>query len=286
MRFKAKRNIVKGRALAMDLAKVTIGTLIMALGIELFLLPNQLSTGGFSGIATIGFYVTGIPVGTLILILNAPLFLIAFFRVGKEFFIKAVAGTVLLSVFLNAFENMKPATTDRFLAFIYGSIIVGIGTAIVLKANGSTGGTDLLANIIKSYKPHLKTGTLIVITDAIIVAANTLYFKDIEIALYSALAIYVLGKILDIFLEGINFSKMLLIISPKWEEISQELNTELGRGTTSLYGEGMYTRKDKKVLLCVMARSEIRRSKKNSRRNRSISIYYNYKCKGSLWKRI
>ena len=263
MRFKAKRNIVKVRALAMDLAKVTIGTLIMALGIELFLLPNQLSTGGFSGIATIGFYVTGIPIGTLILILNAPLFLIAFFIVGKEFFIKAIAGTVLLSVFLNAFENMKPATTDRFLAFIYGSIIVGIGTAIVLKANGSTGGTDLLANIIKSYKPHLKTGTLIVI-----VAANTLYFKDIEIALYSALAIYVLGKILDIFLEGVNFSKMLLIISPKWEEISQELNTEIGRGTTSLYGEGMYTRKDKKVLLCVMARSEIRRSKKNSRRNR------------------
>ena len=286
MRFKAKRNIVKVRALAMDLAKVTIGTLIMALGIELFLLPNQLSTGGFSGIATIGFYVTGIPIGTLILILNAPLFLIAFFRVGKEFFIKAIAGTVLLSVFLNAFENMKPATTDRFLAFIYGSIIVGNGTAIVLKANGSTGGTDLLANIIKSYKPHLKTGTLIVITDAIIVAANTLYFKDIEIALYSALAIYVLGKILDIFLEGVNFSKMLLIISPKWEEISQELNTEIGRGTTSLYGEGMYTRKDKKVLLCVMARSEIRRSKKNSRRNRSISIYYNYKCKGSLWKRV
>ena len=286
MRFKAKRNIVKVRALAMDLAKVTIGTLIMALGIELFLLPNQLSTGGFSGIATIGFYVTGIPIGTLILILNAPLFLIAFFRVGKEFFIKAIAGTVLLSVFLNAFENMKPATTDRFLAFIYGSIIVGIGTAIVLKANGSTGGTDLLANIIKSYKPHLKTGTLIVITDAIIVAANTLYFKDIEIALYSALAIYVLGKILDIFLEGVNFSKMLLIISPKWEEISQELNTEIGRGTTSLYGEGMYTRKDKKVLLCVMARSEIRRSKKNSRRNRPISIYSNYKCKGSLWKRV
>ena len=274
MRFKAKRNIVKVRALAMDLAKVTIGTLIMALGIELFLLPNQLSTGGFSGIATIGFYVTGIPIGTLILILNAPLFLIAFFRVVNEFFIKEIAWTLLLSVFLNAFENMKPATTDRFLAFIYGSIIVGIGTAIVLKANGSTGGTDLLANIIKSYKPHLKTGTLIVITDAIIVAANTLYFKDIEIALYSALAIYVLGKILDIFLEGVNFSKMLLIISPKWEEISQELNTEIGRGTTSLYGEGMYTRKDKKVLLCVMARSEIRRSKKNSRRNRPISNYF------------
>lgn len=286
MKFKAKRKIVKGRNLILDIIKVAIGTLIMAFGIELFLLPNQLSTGGFSGIATVGFYITKIPVGTLILLLNIPLFLIAFFRVGKEFFIKAITGTVLLSIFLNAFEQMKPATTDRFLAFIYGSIIVGIGTAMVLKANGSTGGTDLLANIIKSYKPHLKTGTLIVITDAIIVAINALYFKDIEIALYSALAIYVLGKILDIFFEGVNFSKMLLIISPKWEEISQELNTELGRGITSLYGEGMYTRKDKKVLLCVMARSEIRRSKKNNRSNRSISIYNYNKCKRSIWKRI
>lgn len=286
MKFKAKRKIVKGRNLILDIIKVAIGTLIMAFGIELFLLPNQLSTGGFSGIATVGFYITKIPVGTLILLLNIPLFLIAFFRVGKEFFIKAITGTVLLSIFLNAFEQMKPATTDRFLAFIYGSIIVGIGTAMVLKANGSTGGTDLLANIIKSYKPHLKTGTLIVITDAIIVAINALYFKDIEIALYSALAIYVLGKILDIFFEGVNFSKMLLIISPKWEEISQELNTELGRGITSLYGEGMYTRKDKKVLLCVMARSEIRRSKKNNRSNRSISIYNHNKCKRSIWKRI
>lgn len=286
MKFKAKRKIVKGRNLILDIIKVAIGTLIMAFGIELFLLPNQLSTGGFSGIATVGFYITKIPVGTLILLLNIPLFLIAFFRVGKEFFIKAITGTVLLSIFLNAFEHMKPATTDRFLAFIYGSIIVGIGTAMVLKANGSTGGTDLLANIIKSYKPHLKTGTLIVVTDAIIVAINALYFKDIEIALYSALAIYVLGKILDIFFEGVNFSKMLLIISPKWEEISQELSTELGRGITSLYGEGMYTRKDKKVLLCVMARSEIRRSKKNNRSNRSISIYNYNKCKRSIWKRI
>lgn len=286
MKFKAKRKIVKGRNLILDIIKVAIGALIMAFGIELFLLPNQLSTGGFSGIATVGFYITKIPVGTLILLLNIPLFLIAFFRVGKEFFIKAITGTVLLSIFLNAFEQMKPATTDRFLAFIYGSIIVGIGTAMVLKANGSTGGTDLLANIIKSYKPHLKTGTLIVLTDAIIVAINALYFKDIEIALYSALAIYVLGKILDIFFEGVNFSKMLLIISPKWEEISQELNTELGRGITSLYGEGMYTRKDKKVLLCVMARSEIRRSKKNNRSNRSISIYNHNKCKRSIWKRI
>ena len=204
MRFKAKRNIVKVRALAMDLAKVTIGTLIMALGI-----------------------------------LNAPLFLIAFFRVGKEFFIKAIAGTVLLSVFLNAFENMKPATTDRFLAFIYGSIIVGIGTAIVLKANGSTGGTDLLANIIKSYKPHLKTGTLIVITDAIIVAANTLYFKDIEIALYSAL--FRRCKLLQN--ATYNFSKM-------GRNISRIKHRDWKRNYITLWRRHVYKKRQESIIMC------------------------------------
>lgn len=98
--------------------------------------------------------------------------------------------------------------------------------------------------------------------DTIIIIANTILFKDIEVALYSALAIYVLGKILDIFFEGIDFTKMLLIISPRWEEISERINTELGRGTTSLYGEGMYRKEDRKVLLCVMSRTEVREARK------------------------
>ena len=146
---------------------------------------------------------------------------------------------------------MKPATTDRFLAFIYGSIIVGIGTAIVLKANGSTGGTDLLANIIKSYKPHLKTGTLIVITDAIIVAANTLYFKDIEIALYSALAIYVLGKILDIFFRRCkllqnatyNFSKM-------GRNISRIKHRDWKRNYITLWRRHVYKKRQESIIMC------------------------------------
>ena len=228
----------------------------------MFLIPNQLSTGGFSGIAIIIYYLLKIPVGTTIFLLNIPLFIIAYFKVGKEFFAKAVIGTIFLSIFLNAFEKINPITEDRFLAFIYGSVIVGIGTAMVLKVNGSTGGTDLLANIIRSFKPHLKTGSLIVALDTIIVIANTFFFKDIEVGLYSALAIYILGKILDIFFEGINFTKMLIIISPKWEEISKKINEELRRGTTALYGEGMYTKEEKKLLLCIMSRSEIVEARK------------------------
>ena len=262
MNFRAKRYIVKAKEFSLDLLKMTIGTLIMAIGIEQFLLPNQLSTGGFSGIGTVVYYITEIPVGTTMLVLNIPLFIIAYFKVGKKFFINAVIGTFLLSYFLNVFQKINSVTDDRILACLYGSIIVGIGTAIVLKANGSTGGTELLANVIRKYNPEMKTGTLMIIFDTLIVIANTIFFKEIEIALYSALAIYIMGKILDIFFEGIDFAKMLLIISPKWEQISDAINKELKRGSTALYGKGMYKKQEKNILLCVMSRAEIREARK------------------------
>lgn len=246
----------------MDVLKIIIGCAIMAAGIELFLVPNQLSTGGFSGIATIGYYMFGFPVGTVMLIINIPLFCFAYFRVGKKFFAKALIGTAVLSLFLNVFANFDPITLDRFLAFLYGSVVVGIGTAIVLKANGSTGGTDLLANVIKTFNPYLKTGTLIVITDVLIVGANVIYFKDIEVGLYSALAIYVMGKTLDVFFEGINFAKKLIIISSKWEEIADRIGQEIHRGVTAIDAEGMYKREPRKVLMCVMSRVEVREARK------------------------
>lgn len=262
MNFKAKRYIVKTKEFSLDLLKMTIGTLIMAIGIEQFLLPNQLSTGGFSGIGTVIYYTMGISVGTTMLVLNIPLFIIAYFKVGKKFFINAVIGTFLLSYFLNIFQHIDSVTDDRVLACLYGSVIVGIGTAIVLKANGSTGGTELLANVIRIYKPQMKTGTLMIIFDTLIVIANTIFFREIEVALYSALAIYIMGKILDIFFEGIDFAKMLLIISPKWEQISDAINKELRRGSTALYGKGMYKKQEKNILLCVMSRAEIREARK------------------------
>jgi len=261
MNFTFKKNIIKFKRFIIDLIKIAIGTLIMAIGIEQFLLPSQLSTGGFSGIGTIIYYLTGISVGITMLVLNIPLFIIAYFKVGKKFFIKAILGTIIFSVFLNVFENIKPITQDRILASIYGAILVGVGTAIVLKANGSTGGTELIANVIKAYKGTVKTGTVIVVLDTIIVMANTIFFGEIEIALYSTLAIYILGKVLDIFFEGIDFAKMLIIISPKCQEISDKISEEIKRGTTALYGKGMYKKENREILLSVMSRAEIREAR-------------------------
>ena len=241
---------------------IIFGTMLMSLSINMFLLPNLLSTGGFSGIGTLFFYVFKIPVGTTVLILNIPLFIIAFIKYGKKFFINTIIGTFFLSLFINLFQNIMVATTSRFLACIYGGILSGIGATFVLNASSSTGGSDLLAQIIKLYKPNIKTSNIIVTLDAIIVTISTAVFKEIEIGLYSAIAIYVMGKVLDIYFEGIDFAKMMIIISPKYKEISNRINDEIKRGTTAIYGRGMYKQDEKKLILCVASRQEVGKIRK------------------------
>ena len=262
VKFKTKRKIVKTKHIIIQFLQIIVGTALVAMSTSLFLLPNQLSSGGFSGIATIVYYLLKIPLGTTVLVLNIPLFIMSLIKNGKHFFLNAITGTVGLSVFLNIFEKIKPITTDRFLACIYGGIIAGIGTAIILKANASTGGTDLLTQIIKAYKPNIKISNLLVVLDTIIVTMNVIFFKELEIGLYSAITIYVMGKMLDIFFEGIDFAKMIYIISPQNEEIAKQIGEKIRRGSTSLYGKGMYKKMDKEVLLCVASRGEVREIRK------------------------
>lgn len=119
-------------------------------------------------------------------------------------------------------------------------------------------GTDLLTQIIKAFKPNVRISNLLVMLDTIIVVLNIIFFKELEIGLYSAITIYIMGKMLDIFFEGIDFAKMIYIISPKYEEISKQISSKIKRGSTSLYGKGMYKKEEKDVLLCVASRGEVR----------------------------
>ncbi len=241
----------------LNLIEIATGSLVMALSVSLFLLPNQLSTGGFTGIGTITYYLFNISIGTTTIILNIPLFVIAFLKLGKGFVIRGIIGTILLSTFLNLTENIEPLTNDRFLSCIYGGILMGLGTAIILRADSSTGGTELLTGIITKYKPGIRLSNLMIIVDIIIVGLNMIFFKEIEIGLYSAIAIYLMGKIIDILFEGIYFTKMMFIISDKYQEITEKIHENVMRGTTGLYARGMYTKKDKMVILCVTSRNEV-----------------------------
>lgn len=198
----------------------------------------------------------------MVLLLNIPLFIIAFLKNGKSFFINAMAGTILLSLFLDVFDKLNPITNDRFLGCIYGGIIAGIGTAIILKAGASTGGSDLLTQIAKAFNPNIRISNLLVILDTIIVGLNVFFFKELEVGLYSAITIFIMGKMLDIFFEGINFARVVYIISPKYDDIANEIGDRIKRGSTSLYGKGMYKKEEKNVLMCVASRGEVREIRK------------------------
>ena len=166
-----------------------------------------------------------------------------------------------MSALLNLFESIYASTNiiieDKFLASIYGGLIIGIGTSIILKNNASTGGTELLSKIISQIFPTLKTGSLIVILDTVIVGVNMISLKQIEIGLYSAIAIYIIGKIIEVIAEGINFTKMIFIVSDKYEEIAKEISKELERGSTAIYAKGMYQNEEKMILWCVASKNEI-----------------------------
>lgn len=244
-----------------EIMYLVLGCMIMAMGTSLFLLPNQLSTGGFSGIATIFYYLLGFPLGTTILVLNIPFFIWAFFKVGKKLLIKSITGTILLSVFIDLFDQIPTLTEDRFLACIYGGVCIGLGLALVLKAGASTGGTDLITYIAKAYKPYIRTSSVIVIIDIIIITLNVFFFKKVEIGLYSAISIYIMGKMIDIVFEGVNFTKMMLIVSNKYKEIAKEVGDKLQRGSTGIYAKGMYTKERRMMLFCVGARNEVARIK-------------------------
>ena len=242
---------------ALEYIYIIVGAFLMAVSTALILLPNQLSTGGISGISTILYYLFNYPVGLTMLLINVPLFIIAIVKVNKRLFFKSILGTILLSVFIDLLENLSPITNDRFLACIYGGIIMGIGTAIILKAGASTGGTDLLSYVIRAYNNKFKSSRVIIIADTIIIFFNIIFFKEIEIGLYSVIAIYLMGKMIDIIFEGIYFTKIMFIISEKYEEISKEIGILVKRGSTGIYSKGMYSGKQNVMLFCVASRKEV-----------------------------
>ena len=249
------------KKIIVEWAGTVLGAAIMAFGVSSFLLPNQLSSGGFSGVATITYYLLNIPMGLMIMILNVPLFIFAGYKIGKDFFIKSLIGTASLSIFIDIFDKYPAVTTDRFLACIYGGAIIGIGTAVILRVGASTGGTELIANIIKIYNPYISMSSYLTAIDIVIIALNVIFFKHIEIGLYSAIAIYLYGQMIDIIFEGVYYTKLMFIISDKNEEIAKEITQEVKRGVTGLYGKGMFKEQDKLVLICAVSRGDISKIK-------------------------
>lgn len=255
-----------------DIILVIIGCLLASFGTANFLLPNQLSSGGFAGIATIFYYFFNIQMGTTIMVLNIPLFIWGYLKMGWKFILKTIFATFLYSTFIDIFANFTLFVSDRLLSSIYGGVLIGSGLALVLKANTSTGGTDLIAYIAQNYNVHLKMSNIIMIIDILVVFSNLIVFKELEIGLYSAIAIFIIGKMIDVVFEGINFCKIIYIISDNYDEIMKVINLEMKRGATGLYGKGSYTQKDKMIIMCVSKRRDIEKIKTISKKIDSKSF--------------
>lgn len=234
-----------------------LGGVIVGVGVGLLLLPLKLSTGGLSGVSTLLYYLLNINAGVTTLILNIPLFIIAIKMFGINYSIRTFCSMGALSVTLMLLENVAPLTNDLLLASLFGGGITGVGLAFAVLGEATTGGTDLIAKIIQTKKQHLNMGEILLLIDGFIIMISAITFESIEVALYSAIAVFTMSKIMDLIIDGRAYSKALYIITNKADEISDYIITEVGRGATKLNGIGAYSREEKEILLCVASKNEI-----------------------------
>ncbi|MGM0499577.1 MAG: YitT family protein [Bacillota bacterium] len=235
---------------------ITAGSFLIALALTVFLVPNRIAAGGVSGLATVIYYITSFPIGITMLIINIPLFLAGLKIMGKSFGIRTIYGIASLSLFTDLLQpHMTALTNDLLLASIYGGVLGGIGLGLVFRFRGTTGGTDLIASLI-NYYTGISVGEGLLIADGIVVALAGIFF-NLEVALYAAVTIFITSQTIDVIQEGLNFKKGLLIISDKAEEINQMVVDDLNRSTTEFAAKGGYTGEKKRVLLCIISRSEV-----------------------------
>ncbi len=236
---------------------VLTGSVIASLGINLFLVPNKIAAGGVTGIATIIFYLLELPVGITMFCLNIPLFLIGIKVLGRSFGFKSFFATIVLSLLIDLTSGiLNPVTNDLLLATIFGGLFTGIGIGLVLKQDASTGGTDLGAKIIHKIFPYFTVGQLLFVIDACIVFVAAIVFKNYELGLYAAITLFIVSRVIDTVIVGVNYTKAVHIISDNSEEISRKINS-MNLGVTGLKGKGIYSGTDKNILLCIVRRRDL-----------------------------
>lgn len=244
-----------------EIAGVSAGVLLTALGLDMFLIPNKIAAGGVSGIATIMYYLINVPVGLAMLFLNVPLFAAGIYRLGLRFGFRSLFGTVALSVAVDALAPFLPAPTqDILLAGLFGGVLVGLGLGLVFRFNGTTGGTDLAAALLRTYT-GANIGQMLFLVDAAVVIAAGVVFQSAELAMYALITIFVTAWVIDLVQEGFSYTKAFLIISGRPSEIEAAIVRGLNRGATAWPAKGVYTGTEREIILSVVNRSEVSRLK-------------------------
>ncbi|WP_066048855.1 YitT family protein [Robertmurraya korlensis] len=233
---------------------ITLGALLMAVGLEIFLIPNQVIDGGVTGISIMLSHITGIKLGIFLFLLNLPFVYLGYKQFGKTFAISTIYGIIMLSLFTTFLHPVHPFTDDILLATIFGGIFLGIGVGLVIRNGGALDGTEILSIVIRKKVPFSVGEIVMFINLFILGSAGFVYTWDR--AMYSILAYVIASKAIDVVITGMEESKSVWIISDLAHEIGDAVNDRLGRGVTYLHGEGAYTGDDKKVIFCIITRLE------------------------------
>lgn len=246
----------------MDVIKIAIGSLIVSIALNIFLSPAKISTGGASGIGVLLYNVYNIPISLTVLLINIPLFIIALKDLGIKFCIRAIIGTSLLVLMLeltSPISNIQwlDFSKDLFLSSIFGGVLMGIGLSLVFKGEGSTGGSDLLAQIIYKKRSSSSIGNVLLIIDTIVIIATVIAFRNVLYGLYSIIALYLANKTIDIVFEGINYSKVINIITKQDKEIVKQIIGDMDKGVTTSKCIGEYTNEQYTHIITVVNNSQI-----------------------------
>ena len=258
MAFLQKDKIFSKRWL-LHYSLIVVGSFILASGFVLFITPYKIVPGGVYGISIVLHHLFGTPVGLVALAFDIPLTIIGIKVLGPRFGVKTVVGFVLTAVFVDTityFYGTEPLVEgDPLLSSIFGGLFVGLGLGLIFKSRATSGGSDIIAMIIGKYT-KLPVGQLMIMVDSAIVIVGLFAFQDWKIPLYSLIVIFITGKVIDVVLEGANYDKVLLIVSDKTQEIRDKIINDVNRGGTLLYGEGLYSNVERKIVFTVVNRRE------------------------------
>lgn len=231
---------------------ITVAAALFGMGISLFIEPNNLAPGGISGLSIILSRLLPAAPGTLFLILNLPIMALGAWKFGGKFMVSTLYATFMVSLATNLFEIVNPFTKDPLMGAVFGGALVALGIGMVLRCGATTGGTDIIVKCMKLRKPHLKTGTIFLVVDTVIIGIGGLVFGDVETVLYSAVSAAATSRVLDLVLYGRDEAKMIYIISNSAQAITERILKELQIGVTHLSGAGAYKKEQKQIIFCVV----------------------------------
>ncbi len=238
-------------------AMTALGVLVASLGLNLFLVPHEIVSGGASGIAIIVHHVTGFPVGILMLAINIPLFILGAVFLGGGFGIRSLYGTVLFSIFTDATSFLPCLTGNVLMAAIFGGGMLGIGFATVFLSGASTGGTDILAALGHKLISAVDLGQWITLIDLVIISAGAALFRNTELVLAGILTLFINAFLIDYLISGANVAKVVYVIAKNSEALADKIMQKMERGVTGIYIRGMYIKEDRTMLMCVVKRFEL-----------------------------